>query len=32
MVKYLLWTAWSLATTKDYERTFDENRHIPTDY
>ena len=32
MVKYLLSTAWSLATTKDYERKFRENRHIPTDY
>ena len=32
MVKYLLWTAWSLTTTKDSERKFTENRHIPTDY
>ena len=32
MVKSLLWTAWLLATTKDYERKFTENRHIPTDY
>ena len=32
MVKYHLETAWSPATTTDYERQFTENRHIPTDY
>ena len=32
MVKYFLWTAWSLTTTKDSEQKFTENRHIPTDY
>ena len=32
MVRYLLQTVWSLATTTDYERLFTENRHIPTSH